>query len=231
MTQDNPNRRWHDLYDGRPGIIEPASSTALEMFRATAARHGDRALVHYFDQSITAAQIDAMSDSLAVALQQRGTEPGDRIAVHLQNIPQVVIAVLAAWKCGAAVVPCNPMWRERELTTVLRDSGARVLICQDDLYREVAHAALPSTAIQHTLTTSALDFLAGNAVLPRVLAGSSREPRAEGNDLLELIAARHPDPAAEVALRDARPQSQNGFKVELAKRCLVHALDVATRQA
>jgi xanthine dehydrogenase YagS FAD-binding subunit len=34
--------------------------------------------------------------------------------------------------------------------------------------------------------------------------------------------------AAEVALRGARPQSQNGFKVELAKRCLVHALTQAT---
>jgi xanthine dehydrogenase YagS FAD-binding subunit len=34
--------------------------------------------------------------------------------------------------------------------------------------------------------------------------------------------------AAEVALRDAKPQSQNGFKVELAKRCLVHALERAT---
>lgn len=31
--------------------------------------------------------------------------------------------------------------------------------------------------------------------------------------------------AAEAALRDAKPQSQNGFKVELAKRCLVHALN------
>jgi xanthine dehydrogenase YagS FAD-binding subunit len=30
--------------------------------------------------------------------------------------------------------------------------------------------------------------------------------------------------AAEVTLRNARPQSQNGFKVELAKRCLMHAL-------
>jgi xanthine dehydrogenase YagS FAD-binding subunit len=27
-----------------------------------------------------------------------------------------------------------------------------------------------------------------------------------------------------VTLRNARPQSQNGFKVELAKRCLMHAL-------
>lgn len=34
--------------------------------------------------------------------------------------------------------------------------------------------------------------------------------------------------AAEAALRDAKPRSQNGFKIELAKRCLVHALATAT---
>ena len=34
--------------------------------------------------------------------------------------------------------------------------------------------------------------------------------------------------AAEAALRDAKPQSENGFKVELAKRCLAHALHTAT---
>jgi xanthine dehydrogenase YagS FAD-binding subunit len=33
--------------------------------------------------------------------------------------------------------------------------------------------------------------------------------------------------AGEAALKDARPQSQNGFKIELAKRCLTHALKVA----
>jgi xanthine dehydrogenase YagS FAD-binding subunit len=37
--------------------------------------------------------------------------------------------------------------------------------------------------------------------------------------------------AAEAALRGARPQSENGFKVELAKRCLVHALKLATQPA
>ena len=37
--------------------------------------------------------------------------------------------------------------------------------------------------------------------------------------------------AADAALRDAKPQSQNGFKVELAKRCLVHALKQATQSA
>jgi len=37
--------------------------------------------------------------------------------------------------------------------------------------------------------------------------------------------------AADAALRGAKPQSQNGFKVELAKRCLVHALKLATQTA
>lgn len=35
--------------------------------------------------------------------------------------------------------------------------------------------------------------------------------------------------AADAALRGAKPQSENGFKVELAKRCLVHALKLATQ--
>ncbi|SEF60522.1 xanthine dehydrogenase YagS FAD-binding subunit [Bryocella elongata] len=37
--------------------------------------------------------------------------------------------------------------------------------------------------------------------------------------------------AAEAALHGAKPQTQNGFKVELAKRCVTHALTLATKQA
>ena len=34
--------------------------------------------------------------------------------------------------------------------------------------------------------------------------------------------------AAESAMRDAKPQTENGFKIELARRCLTHALNLAT---
>jgi xanthine dehydrogenase YagS FAD-binding subunit len=37
--------------------------------------------------------------------------------------------------------------------------------------------------------------------------------------------------AADAAMRDARPQSENGFKIELARRCLVYALKHATQAA
>ena len=160
MTERRP---WLGLYHSVPPSIEPKARTGLEMFRHTVAAHRDAALVHYFDRSSTAGQLDAWSDALAVALQERGAEPGERIAMYLQNIPQVFVAVLAAWKCGAVIVPCNPMLRERELTKILADSGSRILISQEDLYADVARAALPATAVQHAITTSPFDLLGGTS--------------------------------------------------------------------
>lgn len=56
-----------------------------------------------------------------------------------------------------------------------------------------------------------------------------RSPEAE----TELMGQAATEPvfrkAADAALREAKPQSQNGFKVELAKRCLVHALKLVTQ--
>ena len=187
-------RSWLGLYHGVPSTIEPAARTGLEMFRHTVARDCDGALVHYFDRSITAGQLDSWSDALAAALQERGAEPGERIAMYLQNVPQVFVAVLAAWKCGAVIVPCNPMLRERELAKILSDSGSRILICQEDLYADVARAALPSTAVQHTITTSPFDLLdpAGNTTAvetPRVLSGSRRMRHENIPDLFELVKA------------------------------------------
>ena len=156
---DSPLRPWLDLYQGMPPMIEPQFTTALDMFRATLQRRPEAPLAHYFDRSITAAECAAMSDALAVAFQARGVEPGDRIAMYLQNVPQVSVTVLAAWKCGAVIVPCNPMLRERELKKILSGSGCRLLVCQEDLYADVAQAAIPSTAVAHVITTSPLEFL------------------------------------------------------------------------
>jgi long-chain acyl-CoA synthetase len=166
------------------------------MFRATLARGRDGVLAHYFDQPVTAGQIDEMSDALAVALQRRGAEHGERVAMYLQNIPQVFITVLAAWKCGAVIVPCNPMLRERELVKILSDSGSRFLICQDDLYADVAQAALPSTAVQHTITTSPLQFLDAAKPAPRALAGFGRLTPRDAVDMGDLM-ARHAGQAPE----------------------------------
>jgi xanthine dehydrogenase YagS FAD-binding subunit len=54
-----------------------------------------------------------------------------------------------------------------------------------------------------------------------------RSPEAEAALLGQAADAASFRKAADAALRDAKPQSENGFKIELAKRCLAHALQTA----
>ena len=54
-----------------------------------------------------------------------------------------------------------------------------------------------------------------------------RSPEAEAALVGEMANATNFRKAAEAAMRDAKPQSENAFKIELAKRCLTHALQTA----
>jgi xanthine dehydrogenase YagS FAD-binding subunit len=73
----------------------------------------------------------------------------------------------------------------------------------------------------------------GNVTRARIALGGVgtkpwRSPEAEAALVGQPANAANFRKAAEAALRDAKPQSENGFKIELAKRCLTHALQMAT---
>jgi xanthine dehydrogenase YagS FAD-binding subunit len=55
-----------------------------------------------------------------------------------------------------------------------------------------------------------------------------RSPEAEAALVGKSADAANFRKAAEAAMRDAKPQTENGFKIELARRCLAHALQIAT---
>jgi long-chain acyl-CoA synthetase len=179
-------RPWLSQYaEAKPADIEVEFATALEMFRATTERHGDRPAIYYFDTAITYRELDETTDALAAGLRKLGFEPGDRLAVYLQNVPQFVMAAVAAWKAGGIMVTVNPMLKGGELTTLLTDSGARGLVTLESLWREVAKAVVPSTDVDIAITTSELDFLEGD--VPALLQGSMRDRDDATVDLLELV--------------------------------------------
>ncbi|MGH3462649.1 MAG: AMP-binding protein, partial [Kribbellaceae bacterium] len=129
------DRVWLDRYAaGQPADLVPEFTDALAMFRASAQRHPDSVAVRYFDGELTLRDVDEQSDAVAVALQAEGFQPGDRLALYLQNVPQFQVAMVAAWKAGGIVVPVNPMSKQRELSYLLTDSGATVLLCLEGLY-------------------------------------------------------------------------------------------------
>jgi long-chain acyl-CoA synthetase len=161
---------WLSLYDpDQPAEISPEFTDALSMFRAVAARNPDGDAIRYFGGRITARELDELSDAFAVALTDLGVQAGDRVALYLQNVPQFVIAMLATWKAGGIAVPVNPMNRGRELDAVLRDSGTRVLVCLQALYRDVAAQVAADAGVAAVVTTSELEYRAHDD--QRVFAG------------------------------------------------------------
>ena len=118
------DRPWLARYaEGQPADIEPGHASALAMFEATLWRCPDAVAVHYLDAAMTHAQLDVLSGAFGAALAQRGVARGDRIALYLQNVPEFVVAVLAAWKLGAIPVPVNPMLKQREVRTCSRTAS------------------------------------------------------------------------------------------------------------
>ncbi len=148
-------RPWTRLYGPDvPADLEPEHVDALAMFRETAATHPDSVAVRYFDGSLTRREVDEASDALAVARQEHGFAPGDRLAVYLQNVPQYLVILLATWKAGGIAVAVNPMNTARELALLLEDSGASGLVCLDTLYDDVAREVVPRTDVRLVVTTT-----------------------------------------------------------------------------
>ena len=89
--------------------------------------------------------------------------------------------------------------------------------------------ALASAGV--VITTTSGKITRARVALGGVGTKPWRSPEAEGELTNQSASDDVFKRAADAALRDARPQSQNGFKVELAKRCLVHALKLVTQPA
>jgi long-chain acyl-CoA synthetase len=197
------DKPWLALYpEGTPADIELEYDSALAMFTAAVQRAPDRTLLQYFDGSLTTREVDELTDALAAALLERGLQAGDRLAVYLQNTPAFVLAMIATWKAGGIMVSINPMNRQREVQLLLSDSGARVLLSQDDLYRDVAREVLDRTDVESVITTSPLDFQTRND--ERLFAKTERIRSDGTDDLLELIEAHRGQqpPAVSLGLDD-----------------------------
>ena len=185
-----------EAYEARPWLkhypifiqpnITPRFANGLEMFLETVQTMPEQAAMYYFDQAISYGELDRASSALAVAFMEQGIRHGDRIALYLQNIPQFLIGLYGAWKVGAIIVPCNPMFKQRELEYHLNDSGAKGLICLESLYETVAHDVIDNTEVEFVITTNELDY-ANKEPVPALLQASRKQWFDETLDMLELL--------------------------------------------
>ncbi|RIK43510.1 MAG: long-chain fatty acid--CoA ligase [Chloroflexi bacterium] len=100
--------------------------------------------------TFTYRQLDEATDRFAAALQKLGVRKGDRVAIMMPNIPQLVIAYFGALKAGATVVSTNPTYTPRELQHQLSDSGAETIILLSGLYDRLAQIR-EHTPVKHMI--------------------------------------------------------------------------------
>ena len=75
----------------------------------TAARAPNRIAVIFGGMELTYSELKELSDRFAAALDDMGVKKGDRVAIHLLNMPQFAIAYYGALRIGAVFTPLSPL--------------------------------------------------------------------------------------------------------------------------
>jgi len=82
----------------------------------------DDAALEFQGATYSFGDIDARSNRLAQLLARRGLKKGDRLCVYLANCVEMIDLFLACVKRGVIFVPINILYRDREISHILRDA-------------------------------------------------------------------------------------------------------------
>jgi long-chain acyl-CoA synthetase len=121
----------------------PTLRSILEVTRL----HGDATFLVYEDDRLTFEEHFRHAATFARRLVERyGVRKGDRVAIAMRNFPEWSVAFFGAAAAGAVVVPLNAWWTAPELEYGLTDSGAKVLVADEERVERLA-GLLPGLGI------------------------------------------------------------------------------------
>lgn len=129
-----------------PVAPQPAAVTAVELFEARAAHTPDRTAVISGDTRTTYAELADRTRLLARRLAAAGAGPERLVAVCLPRGADLVAALLAVWRAGAAFVPLDPDQPTARLDAVLDSARPELLLTTADLANRFHRSAGPTTA-------------------------------------------------------------------------------------
>ena len=122
-------------YASGPSDKPLLGSTIGKFFDYAAGRYAEREAVVSIHQQVrfTYSELAERVNKLAKAFISAGFQKGDRIGIWSPNNVQWLITQYATAKAGLILVTINPAYRSHELAYVLRQSGCKGLILQNNL--------------------------------------------------------------------------------------------------
>jgi long-chain acyl-CoA synthetase len=150
---------WTKSYaQGISSALEYENTTMPQALRRSAAEFPDKTALIFLDAKISYKQLNDMANRFANALIDLGVKPGDKVAVLLPNMPQIVAATYGAWRAGAVVVMNNPLYTDKELEYQFNNSESSLLVTLDLLGPRMI-ALKPKTQIKNIVIAHIRDHL------------------------------------------------------------------------
>ncbi|MGH3971719.1 MAG: amino acid adenylation domain-containing protein [Pseudonocardiaceae bacterium] len=156
-----PTERHRLLVDYNNTTTRPVTQTSLPVLFETQAQATPQAVAVVFeDTTLTYHQLNTKANQIARALISRGVRAEQIVALALPRSPELVVAILAVLKTGAAYLPLDPDYPSDHLAFMLHDAKPACLITDSvasDQLPEVGE--LTRLVLDDTSTTEELAIL------------------------------------------------------------------------
>ena len=153
-------RFWLKNYPpGVPHDIDTDQYKSLtDLLERAFREHGDNPFSVCMNRWMSYKQLDELSTALGAWLQNKGLEPGSRVAIMLPNLPQFAVTMAAILRAGYTCVNVNPLYTPRELEHQLKDSGASAIVILEN-FAATLQDVIERTSVQHVVLASIGDLL------------------------------------------------------------------------
>ncbi|MDI6741200.1 MAG: long-chain fatty acid--CoA ligase [Smithella sp.] len=134
----------------------------IQLLEETVQNYAERTALISDQQDINYRQLNQAVNAVAALLQESGIRKGDKVAIMLPNVPEFVYSYFGTIKIGGVAVPLNTSSTAYELTYLLNNSDAKVLLTFSSYVKKYEDAGGALTSCQKVI---ALDSLNQNGSL------------------------------------------------------------------
>lgn len=160
------------------------TESILSRFETRVAENPDGIAIIFGEKSITYAELDEHSEIIAANLSSKvSLSSDDLIVVMMDRSPDIVVLILAIWKCGAAYVPIEPGFPTNRIQAIVDNCEPKMVVCNASVDQRVVEALRTNAIILFTETlTNKIPFTkrqVKGAYLAYVIytSGSTGEPK------------------------------------------------------
>jgi len=144
---------------GKAKTGQPVPMELAAMLEEISKRYKKREAIRFESRIVTYQELDEEANRVAGGLASLGVGKGDRVAIMLPNIPEFVFSLFGIQKLGAVAVPFNTMYKGREISFILRDCGAKAIICLSNFSNLIQEIQSECPELEHVIVTGQRTFV------------------------------------------------------------------------